>query len=96
MNKKKEVELKRTSKTFTTSVTDLDSIQEFLEEMALNGWILKSVSQTTYYFEKCEPKKVRYNIGFFNVESNKKNSRYNYHGRKEYIELCGELRGQMS
>ena len=90
MNKKKDVELKRTSKTFTTSVTDLDSIQEFLEEMALNGWILKSVSRTTYYFEKCESKKVRYYIDFFNVEGNKNNPRYSYHGRKEYIQLCEE------
>ena len=36
-------------------VWDFEKEEEWLNEMALNGWVLESVGFCTYTFEKCEP-----------------------------------------
>ena len=41
---------------------EIDSIKEYLEDMALKGWKLKYI-KTFYYFEKIEPQKLYYTIG---------------------------------
>ena len=36
-------------------VWSFDKEEEWLNEMALNGWVLKSIGFCTYHFERCEP-----------------------------------------
>ena len=36
-------------------VWDFDKEEEWLNEMAMNGWVLESVGLCTYNFVRCEP-----------------------------------------
>ncbi|MCR4884561.1 MAG: DUF2812 domain-containing protein [Clostridiales bacterium] len=36
-------------------VWSFDKEEEWLNEMAMNGWALKSIGLCTYHFERCEP-----------------------------------------
>ncbi len=54
-----------TTRKLITLPNDCDAIKEFLEDMALKGWKLRSVYRFTFYFEKIEPKKLNYSVDVF-------------------------------
>ncbi|SHK24813.1 Protein of unknown function [Clostridium cavendishii DSM 21758] len=66
------------------------ALEEYLEGMASKGWLLKSIKNNYYIFKKCEPKKLKYSIDFFDKLSifDKKNSRVALEYR-EYCEVAG-------
>lgn len=48
------------SKYFVFFSYEYNSIREYLEEMALKGWLLKSIMGYSFKFTKTEPKKLKY------------------------------------
>ncbi len=71
-------------KVFFAFAYDFDGIEKFLEAEAAKGWMLKKCSGSIYTFEKCEPKKLKFQINFF--DSNIRNGNTEY---LEYIEETG-------
>ncbi|PWM43241.1 MAG: hypothetical protein DBX47_07255 [Clostridiales bacterium] len=55
-------------KLFYYNYTECDALKEYLEEMALKGWILKDI-KTFLTFEKGEPQKIIYSVEIFDKAS---------------------------
>lgn len=49
-------------KYFTFSAYECTAIQEFLEEMASEGWLLESISGSRFKFTKIEPKNLKFSV----------------------------------
>lgn len=50
--------------TYTIDAVDFKEYEKWLEEKALNGWVLKEIKYINVHtFEKTEPKKIRYCLG---------------------------------
>ncbi|HEX3037920.1 MAG TPA: DUF2812 domain-containing protein [Oscillospiraceae bacterium] len=67
--------------------TECDALEEYLEEMALKGWILRDIN-TYLTFEKAEPQKLIYSVEVF-----EKASIFDTRVEdksKEYIDYCQE------
>jgi hypothetical protein len=58
-------------KFFLFQYTECDALEEYLEEMALKGWILSNVSKSLCYFtfQKAEPQKLIYSVQVFDKAS---------------------------
>lgn len=52
-------------KIFFFSGYDLRAVEEYLEEMALSGFMFVKQKGLFFYFRKCEPKKVRFYVDVF-------------------------------
>ncbi len=52
----------QTSRRFLCKNNELDSIRQFLEQMALEGWVLDHKQGVHYHFWKCEPQRIRYTV----------------------------------
>ncbi len=66
--------------------TDLKSICDYLEDMALKGWALKYMTNFTAEFERIEPHRVRYAVELLDTDS-----AYNSEiteKEQEYIDVC--------
>lgn len=72
-------------KLFLYDYTECDALKEYLEDMALKGWILKDIN-TFLTFEKREPQKLTYSVevfdkaSIFDTKLEKK--------AEEYVEYC--------
>lgn len=72
-------------KLFLFDYTECDAIKEYLEDMALKGWVLKDIN-TFLTFEKREPQKLTYSVevfdkaSIFDTKLEKK--------AEEYVEYC--------
>ncbi len=44
---------------------DRTGIEKYLEDKALDGWMLKKVTGFGWIFEKCKPKKINYSVTYF-------------------------------
>lgn len=67
---------------------ELGAVEEFLEEMALNGFMFQKQRGMFFYFKECEPKKLRFSVDVF-----KKASIFDTRPEpvtQEYIEYCQE------
>jgi len=42
--------------------SECDAMAEYLEDMALQGWKLKSIRTSMFYFEKIEPQRLHYSV----------------------------------
>ncbi len=66
---------------------NLDDTKEYLESMAMEGWMLEKISGTTrFYFKRCEPVKIRFAVEIF-----VNGSMFDTHvieSNMEYIEYC--------
>ncbi len=72
---------------FAFQLNECDAVKEYLEEMALKGWILKDI-KTYFFFEKIEPQKLIYSVEVFD-----KASMFDTRPEtkaKEYIDYCSE------
>lgn len=56
-------------KFFCASSYDLKAVESFLEEMAAQGLMFVKQSNMFFYFEECEPKKVKFYIDVFDKAS---------------------------
>ncbi len=75
-------------KFFWAEPYDVKAIEEFLEQKAAEGLMLAKFRGRFYYFEKCEPKKVRFQIDYF-----KKATIFDTNPHREtrkYIDFCEE------
>lgn len=75
-------------KFFWAEPYDAKAIEEFLEKKAMEGLMLVKFRGRFYYFEKCEPKKVRFQIDYFD-----KAMIFDTNPEKEtrkYIDFCEE------
>lgn len=50
---------------FICHVNELDSLKEYLEKKAANGWMLEKREGMICYFKRCEPKEVRFSVEIF-------------------------------
>lgn len=50
------------SKIFVFSTYECTAIEEYLEEMAREGWFLESISESRFKFNKSEPKNLKYSV----------------------------------
>ncbi len=67
------------------SILDCDAMKNYLEDMASQGWILKSIKRQVFYFEKDKPQKLYYSVDVFD----KHNILYDYPNESmEYIDYC--------
>lgn len=77
-------------KLFWAEPYDGGLIQEYLEEMAAQGLMLAKAQGGIYFFEKCQPKKVRFQVDYFDKASifdtslEKKTQQY-----VDFCEECG-------
>ena len=62
------------------------AMKEYLEEMALKGWRLKSFSRLFFYFEQIEPQALLYSVEIFSKASVNDSIPTPHTG--EYIEYC--------
>ena len=79
MKKKKEKNV--LTKRFAYDYNELDSVAEFLEQKAAEGWELTSKTGVMFGFRKCEPKKVKISVEL--VYANKGDSE-----RERFVEYC--------
>ena len=69
------------TKRFAAEYNELDSVAEFLEEKAAEGWELTSKTGGMYGFRKCEPKKVKISVELVVADENDSE-------RTRFIEYC--------
>jgi hypothetical protein len=81
----------RIKRIFLYSIYELDAVKDFLEGMALKGWMLEKVKgNALFYFKSCTPQKLPYSIEVLSrasqmdVKETKRNSDYVY-----YCEAAG-------
>ncbi|WP_432409344.1 DUF2812 domain-containing protein [Wukongibacter sp. M2B1] len=70
------------------SIVDHKTLEKYLEDMALEGWLIKKYNTFTMEFRKIEPTRYKFNVSlFYNA------SPFDYpdeEGTKSYQELCEE------
>lgn len=65
---------------------DLGKTKEFLESMALKGWMLTSLYRSKMTFQRCEPCKLNYAVEIFDKSSAL--DTFSNEEHMEYIEYC--------
>lgn len=66
--------------TFIHFPYECTALEEYLEDMAQKGWMLKSIYENIFRFKRMEPKKLKYSVDIFN--------RKNTGSALEYREYC--------
>lgn len=75
-------------KIFFTNVYDLKAVEEFLEDMAEQGWMFVKQKGMFYYFKPCQPRKLHFAVDIFD-KATIFDTRPEAQTR-EYIEYCRE------
>ncbi|RDU24564.1 DUF2812 domain-containing protein [Anaerosacchariphilus polymeriproducens] len=71
---------------YNCQLNELDSLKEYLEKKAAQGWMLEKRKGSICYFRKCKPKKVKFSVEIFDKASE---FMVDYNAtNEEYIEYC--------